>query len=202
MQLDKEDKMKIMLKLVVDGIIILVIGAMALGCNNKLLSEKGNGMDNFKSERPVNIQKGSLINFQLYKSYEVDMTEILTKEIPQFTWFEQVYDLNTWKNLGMFRDFTFPEFDFDDDDYQDKFLAVSFGREVVEMKVIQEAVSPSKSVEVAITFAEEYHNKTMFLYIMDKIYLRDGLGSEHYIMKGPEKVFFGKSVLELNKTTP
>ena len=135
------------------------------------------------------------VNFHLYRTYEIDTTEISTRD-SRFTRFEQVYDLDRWKKRGMFRRFTFPDFDFSADDYQDKYLAVSFGREVLEMEAIG---TYNNSIEVAITYAEEYHDNTMFLYIMDKVSLREDVGSEFYIMDGADKVFVGYDDLDIDQ---
>jgi hypothetical protein len=148
--------MKNMSKFIIGVIVILAVGAIALSVNNILPGEKVNDADN--------IHKGDLINFQLYKTYEVDTSGFYERfhivEGTPFTDFVQAYNLDRLRKIGNYREVysKLPAFDdVDPNDYQDKFLAVSFGRKVVEMEVIKEAVPPSKSVEAAITFSEEYH---------------------------------------------
>ena len=160
----------------------------------------GIGIEWIGDEQKIVISTGSNneiqshINFYLHKSYEVDTSEIRTNDKP-FTQFELVYNLNTWKQKGQFKNFAFPDFDFSTDDFQDKYLAISFGREVLEMEIIGEN---NNQKEVAITYAEEYRSNTMFLYIMDKISIRNDEGSKFYIMNGTEKVFVGNSELDFN----
>ena len=194
-------------------IITLVLSINLYGCASRRNDQALEFDDQKKTEEAeetmsttnnIGAEESSSINFYLYKSYEVDTSGFrrrfkVVEETP-FTMFMQVYNLNTWKNHGCFWDakFEFPEFDFQSDDYQDKYLVVSFGREVVEMNKIEETYYGY--IDAAITFAEEYHGDVMFLYIMDKIPLRNGLGSEFYIMNGTEKVFKGYSDMYLNET--
>jgi len=148
----------------------------------------------------ADLKIGDKISFELYNSYKIDTTEIRTNNTP-FTQFELVYDLKTWKRKAQFTNFTFPEFDFTADDYQDRYLAVSFNREVLEMEVIGVpfASDMMDGIEVAITYAEEYCDQTMFLYIMDRIPIYLDEGSKYYIMNGTEKIFVGHSESEFYK---
>lgn len=193
--------MKVLKKLIIGGIIALIVVGMVLIINN--ITTKDAAID------VANIPDGSQINFQLYKSYEVDTSglrkKFLVVEGTPFVYFVQVYRLDSWKEMGEFweTNFQFPEFDFDSDDFQDKHLVMSFGREVLEIeKIGSHSHGDSEEIEAAITFGEEYHDQTMYLYIMDKIHLYMGLGSEFYIMDGSEKIFQGYSIHDLNESYP
>ena len=194
-----------MKKNIIGGAVILLVVAIVLGsgymfCKNKENDDEGND----KSEEVAGVKVGDLINFQLYKSYEFDTSAFcerfnVVKGTP-FTYFDQVYNLDGLKRFGDFSKIysTLPNFDdVNPDDYRDKLLVVSIGRRVVEMEIIKEAVPKIKSAEAAITFAEEYQDSMMFVYIMDKIHLWMGWGSEFYIMNGTEKVFVGCDALNL-----
>jgi hypothetical protein len=164
----------------------------------EMLAESRHGHNYEKSGnmqiQDLTISMGDKIDFQLHNSYAIDTTIIRTNDKP-FTRFEQVYDLESWKRKARYRKLPFADFDLDDDDFQDKYLAVSFNREVLEMEAIGVNYN-TKSIEVAITYDEEYHANTMFLYIMDKVSLRDSEGSKFYQMKGKERVFVGHDEYE------
>jgi len=180
---------------------ILILSISLCSCTNQKMEE---AEENMTATDNIGIEESSLINFHLYKSYAVDTSGFRkyfkVVEGTPLTLFFQVYTLDIWKEHSDFceENFEFPEFDFEFDDYPDHYLAVSFGREVIEIKQIGE--TDYGDVETAITFAEEYHGDVMFLYIMDKIPLRLGMGSEFYLMNGSEKVFKGYSDIYLNET--
>ena len=86
--------------------------------------------------------------------------------------------------------------DFDFDDYPNNYLVVTFGRELLEMKKIG---FYSGQTEVAVTFAEKYHGDVMYFYIMDKVPLSFGSGSEFFVMDNSKKIYVGKSDLAINE---
>jgi hypothetical protein len=188
------------------GIVILVIVIMLLGSNNIFPNEKRNVTGNIDGKEMVDIQERDLINFQLYKSYEAD-TDGLRKrfkivEGAPFTWFVQICDLSAWEGmLNSFNEtkFEYKDFDFNFADYPNKYLAITFGRELLEIKKIG---FHSGQTEAAITFAEEYYGDVMYFYIMDEVPLSFGSGKEFYIMNGLEKVFQGYDDLDMNETVP
>jgi len=159
----------------------------------------------------------SNLNFQLYRSYKVNTSGIrqclYIPEKTQFTFFRQVSDLETWKSLREFQktNFVFPAFDFTSADYQDKYLLITFGREILSMryKYFAEPFEPNWLARADVTFAEEYHDEIMYLYFMDKIPLASpflsgmtGAGyhaNRFYIMIGSERVFWGSKLEEINE---
>jgi len=206
----------IMPKFIILGIII-VIGVIVLGCNNILSNEKSS-IDNIKKtettdikeEEAIDIQKGDLISFQLYKSYEVNTNGILERlnivEDSPFTFFIQI------KNFDNLSEYFIKEFYLEipkiEFNYQDKYMAITIGRELDEIKFngfLGEPYAPNKFAKVDITFAEEYHRQMMYVYIMDKIFLCDSLIGEEtsfYIINGIEKEFYGHSIFDLNERKP
>ena len=172
-----------------------------------IISESG---DDMQEEEKAHMHEGT-INFYLYNSYTVDTRGVAKSysvaEGTPFTYFAQVYDLETWRELTDFEEsgFEYPDFDFTSDDFRDKYLAVTFGRELLEMQY-EYCGEPWPSNYIAkadITFAEEYHDQTMFLYVMDKIPLLDNIlgnyGNAFYIMDGKEKVYMGCDTVALNE---
>jgi len=162
-------------------------------------------IDEYRYERMYNIAEGEIINLQLYGIFEVD-TIGLRKEVGvvegvPFTYFFQPHTLNSWKSHSNYgeRHFDFSELDFDETDFQDRFLAISFGREIAEIR--RAGSFYFGLLNVAVTFAEEYEGDVMFLYTMDKVEL-PFCGAEYiefYVMDGDERVFIGKSVISLNQ---
>ena len=185
-----------MKKILIACICMLAVIAVALATygliktrnNSKSVSEE---VDEQKII-PENDEQSPFVNFYLHDSYAVDTSVLFTEEnaYEQFTYFELVYSLETFQTgKSAYRNFTFPEFDFTDDDIKDKYLAVSFGREVLSIEKLDRCCDGQ--VEVAITYAEEYHDNTMFVYFMDKVSIFMDEGSEFYIMKGTDKEFVG-----------
>ena len=174
-----------MLKFIILGISILVISFITIGCN-----KTPNNMNDKEEEQWL--EAGDLIYFRLYEKYEVDTSGLreifrITEGTP-FVYFLQVHNLDALRSRGDFTrsNFGFPNFDFESNYYQDNYLAISFGREVIEIK--NRTVHYGR-VSAAITFAEEYHDDMMFLYIMDKVPLRLGMGDEYYFMEEGERVY-------------
>ena len=75
----------------------------------------------------------------------------------------------------------------------------------MEIRVVGMSQSPHRphEVEVAITFAEEYQDGVMFIYVMDRIrFPFAGVSSEFYIMEGSERVFMGSFIYDLMELHP
>ena len=154
-----------------------------------------------------NHDKGK-IDFHMLNSYKVDTRGICKKlriaEDSPFTCFLQI---TNFENLSEYFakefDFEIPEIDFN---YQDKYMAITFGRELKEMEYefLGYPYKPNTIAKADITFSEEYDDKTMYVYVMDKIFLKDSLldGNSFYIMNGTEKELRGHNITDLNERTP
>ena len=147
-------------------------------------------------EHRFGITVGDLIDFQFHSRYEVDTSGIRRSnrivDGTPYTDFVQVASLAAWAGmLNSFNDvkFEYEDFDFNFDDYPDKYLIVTFGRELVEMETFR--LRSSLVIDVSVTFGEEYHGDVMFFYVMDNIPIANGSASEFYIMNGEEKVYTG-----------
>ena len=193
-----------MMKFLIAVLIIIGLGTVAICCAINTYDEKEIASDNNYDERwhEVHPDVDGFIGFYTHRRYTVDTSSlreslgVLCKS--QFVFFMQVTRLDNIRSMGELaqRDFEFPDIDFELDDYREKYFAVSFGREVVEMEAI--GLHPHRGeMLAAITFAEEYNEDVMFLYIMDKISLRLRSGSEFYYLEGSERVFKGTSDLDL-----
>lgn len=166
--------------------------------------ETGSKVQEEEAPRPI---KGN-VNFRLLHSYIID-TERIEKyfalvEGTSLTYFSQVYDLESWKDFREFDHINFKDFDFDftSEDYKDEYLAVTIGRELVDIQYeyCGEPYPPYRIAKADITLGEKYHDHTMFLYVMDKITLLDTVigGHKFYIMNGNKKVYMGEKVGDLN----
>jgi len=157
-------------------------------------------------EKMYNISEGEVLNLQFYGVFEVDTSGLREQarivEGTPFTRFFQMHSLNSWKNDGNYgeRYFDFSELNFDENDFQDRFLAISFGREISEIR--RAGIFHHGALQVAVTFAEEYQGDAMFVYLMDEVPFRLQMGHEYYIMDGMERVFIGHSERALNEHIP
>ena len=196
----------------VGGAVILIIGALIFSGYHMLEAEKEPGIT---GEEIASIPDGSPIDFQLYDTYKVDASALRERlhvvEGTPFTYFIQIYSLDSWKQMSEFQDihFDFSQVDFGPDDFQDKYFVASFGREVVEIQKLRMAYDyldldedENTTIEAAVTFGEEYYDQTMFLYVMDRIHLLEGMANECYIMDGSEKVFKAYDILDFNEHIP
>ena len=162
-----------------------------------------------QKEETVRIQPKDSINFHLYNSYPVETNGMAKSfsiaEGTPFTFFLSIYDPNKWKGHDYFSDinFVFPDFDFTSSDFKDKSLAITLGREIVEMQYeyCGKPYPPNWIAKADITLAEEHHDQTMFLYVMDKIALLDPIigGNAFYFMNGKDKIYMGECVSDLNQ---
>ena len=145
------------------------------------------------------------ICFQLFKSYEVDTSGLRKRfkvvEGTPFVYFSQMYGYNSWEgilnSLNNIR-IEYNDFDFNFDDFPDNYFIVTFGRELIDIQRVGEI--HYGQTFVSVTFDEEYHGDTMFIYLMDKILFHVGSAHEYYIMNGEEKVFLGHGLSDLNDT--
>ena len=147
------------------------------------------------------------IEFNTYNKYKIDAAQFLLISndfaYPDFehtyTYFGQIYDFDAWKQTVPEFDKLFPEIRVSKEAYRNKYLALSFGREVLEMHIIGEWCDEK---EIAVVYGEKYYPDTMFLYVMDKVPGVMGMASEYYIMKGSERVFLGYSQFQVNGVEP
>jgi len=183
-------------------IIFAVIGVMVLA--NQILTFMAE-KENSNNKQPNNL------NFELYGSYTVNASGVrkyfnLLEDIPLIGFF-QIYDSEElYGEFAEVLDLELPDdFDFDFGNYQDKCLVITFGRKLVE---IQYEYRKGFDVPFAdITFTEEHHDQTMYLYIMDNIVLwnasfRGYDYNSFYVMNGSEKVYIGSFLQDFNKQSP
>jgi len=192
-------KIIVMLKVVLCGIALILIVSIS-GCTSK----ENPPLLVFCGEEIYGLSKGDSIDFQFHSRYEVDTSGLRERfgvvEGTQFTFIVQLGCVITWN--GMLNSLNnvrieYDDYDFNFDDYPDKFLIITFGRELHEIQFID--MYASVSILSDITFAEEYHGDVMFLYTMDAITLRMNKGGGYYIMSGEEKVFIGNNISDLNE---
>ena len=192
-----------MKKHMIIGVAILILVVIVLGVNNMFLNKKGRVTNTSEKTKGGCIKEGELINFQLYKSYEVDTSGLRKRfhvvEGTPFTWFVQLCNYSAWNGmLNSFdeRKLEYEDFEFEFANYPNNYLVVTFGRKLLEMKKIG---FYSGQTEVAVTFDEEYHGDVIYFYIMDKVSLSFGSGSEFYVMDSSEKIYLGKNDLAMNE---
>lgn len=99
--------------------------------------------------------------------------------------------------------FVLPDFGVDNNDYPDMYFAVTIGKEIIEMKYeyFGEPYPPNHIARGFITFAEVYHDNTLFFYVTDGIFLGPDadLGEYYfYTVKGEEKIFEGEYLGDVN----
>jgi len=94
---------------------------------------------------------------------------------------------------------------FNDADYQDKFIVITIGRELEEIRYRFLDIYPQAGgiARANVTFAEEYHEGILYIYAMDKIPLGNAIlgGSEvfsFFVMRGQGKILEGDSISTLN----
>lgn len=180
-------------KIVLIIIITVIILSIIIFIVNYILSSK---------------QSKKNINFYLLNSYEVDLAGMCKKlaivEDSPFTCFIQITNFeNLTEYFADEYNLKFPEINFD---YPDKYMAITFGRELKEMEYKLPAVR-HELYSADITFSEEYHKNTIYIYVMDKIFLIDsfneaGSGSSFYIMNDDKKDFLGHDITDYNERVP
>ena len=178
-------------------------------------------------ENPENVENNKIplsetgktdVSFELIESYSVDTSGIRKRfrivDGTLFTYFIQFSDLKQMKTrLPRDFDVELSDFKFDSTDYEDKFLAVTFGRKIVDFQYeypdLGDQAPPdyAKKAYMArayMTFSEEYQEQSMYLYVMDKIsfvYI-DSDVNELYVMNGSERIYLGESMLNINQRYP
>ncbi|MCL2049211.1 MAG: hypothetical protein FWG87_10855 [Defluviitaleaceae bacterium] len=158
-------------------------------------------IDIYRTERLFNktfgIYDGDLIDIRLYGKYEVDTSGIREANSivggTPFTYFFQARRANAW-NYG---DLHFIELDSELEEFQNKYFAVSFGREIEEIR--RTGKNYYFYFNVAVTFAEEYQGDVMFIYLMDELHFYLETACEYYIMNGSERVYVGTTSYDLNE---
>ena len=188
--------------IIIGGIVILVIGAIGLGVH----------FSNSKNNDVTNGQEG-MINLQLFGSYTVDASGVreyfsLLKDVPLIGFF-QIYDSDDLLELAEVIDLELPDgLDFIFDDHQDKYMLLTFGRQLVEIRYeYRESYYDYDVPFTEITFTEEHHDQTMYVYIMDNIMLwpADFPGWDYnsfYVMNGTERIYIGTCLQNFNKQSP
>jgi hypothetical protein len=195
------DKKKIIIIL---GVIIIIMAIMFL---------------NYVNKKPIKHEENNVIyaiNLELYGSYLVETKRAiefcnldLAEDAP-FTFFYQTF---SFKDLY---DFALERLDIDLSEYNNlslnahsnKYVAMTIGRKLESINYRQHEGYGKPFAE--ITFFEEYHDKTMFIYLMDNLTLFPSIlagGSptfgpynSFYIMKKEERVFYSNDIFDLNSS--
>ena len=185
-----------MQKLIIGGVIVIAILTMVFTMANPF------------SHKKINAEDG-IINLQLYESYTVNASGVreyftLLEDVPLIGFF-QIRNSEDLYELAETLDLELPD-GFDFDNYQDKYLAITFGRQLVEIQYeCRENYYGRDSIFAEITFTEEHYDQTMYFYITDKISLWPAdLGGYNtfYVMNGSEKVYIGDVLMNFNKQSP
>jgi hypothetical protein len=144
-----------------------------------------------------NLVEGEPIDLQLYDVYEVDTSGLRrgVDESRPFTfavqlshpthssWNRQI-NINTLNEVPI----EYDDFDFNFDNYPDNRFVVSFGREIVDIR-IRELHHEIGIRPVDITFAEECQGDKMFLYLMGNFSIHHPVeGGSIFIMEGTERI--------------
>jgi len=182
------------------GVVFIVV---LLGCNNVQI---GNGRENGMAYPALEFGEIVEINFQLLGSHLIDISgvrrsygmsaiPILGEETPQ-TFFFQLDDIDRLQeDLFVGFSLNLSDFELTLDGYEDKFFAVTIGRELLEMQVRYPYLSFP-----AITFAEHYEPNVLHFYAMDPMRLWPShLGrNSFYVMRGTERLYLGEDIFDIN----
>jgi hypothetical protein len=148
-----------------------------------------------------------VMNMKFIGIYTVDMTGIRewfeVKDGTPFTCFLQIKDSERneeyfAKQFGL----NLSCIDFEHIGYQDKYLVISFGRELVEIKYeyLGKPYAHKTIARADITFAEDYHDQQIYLYAVDKVLLTSSVvgGNAFYVIDGSDKRYWGDKIFDLN----
>ena len=187
------------------------IGGVMMGCGSATSHEfqPDELSANFEMFQP-----GELIDFQLYNRYTIDTRglreAIRVVEGTPYVLFRQltIINRNSWNTVfNPFGDIEvrveYDDFNFNFEDFTNNYFILTVGRELAEIRVVGMSRSPHRphEVDVAVTFAEEYQDGALFIYIMDRIpFSWAGMSSDFYFMEGSERVFIGPSIHQLMET--
>jgi|GEM_PF-3786736 len=175
------------------GVLIVIIAVVILTNANGYFARK---------------DESTVVNFEELGSYTVDTTGIrgrtLIAQGTPFTFFMQI------KNFDNLQAYFLKEFDLEIPEIKfnnpDKYMAISIGRKVYEMSYngfLGKPYTPNTFAKAEITFAEEYNEDTMYVYVMDKIIFTDSFVdsayTKFYIMNGEDKVFWGNTISDINE---
>ena len=155
-----------------------------------------NPQDNYSKEEDVIIDD-NVISLQFYESFHVDTSGIrkhynLSEDLP-FTYLDQSHNMERLQEFADAHDVVFPDFGITDIDFQGRYLIVTFGRELIDLRKIGDWWHGETFA--AFTFAEEYHEQTMFLYFSNELVYPPYMGEhEFYVMKGSERVYHGHTI--------
>jgi hypothetical protein len=163
------------------------------------------------SAQYIEFEESGYINFQLIGSYKVDSSGIRNFlrvsdiAMESFTWFEQFPSVENMHAFSNRINFGLPNFEFNVDDFADKYFVITIGRELVEIqyKFLGEPPwTPLTLVQSAITLSEQYNADILYLYATDPISMfpSDLAGGYNafFFIKGAERVYKGQCVFELN----
>jgi hypothetical protein len=149
------------------------------------------------------IRDGDLIDFQFYGRHEIDMSRLReysnVVDGTPFTDFSQIRCIEEWEANYPYgeRYVVFP--DIEPDVFQSGYVVISYGREIVEMR--RNGRIHFEEFPVSVTFSEEHYGDVMFVYLMDEVPFRLGVGRGYYIMEGSERVYIGHGG-NLNERNP
>jgi hypothetical protein len=161
-------------------------------------------------------EERKMINFQLHGSYAVDTSGIrkrmMVADGTPFTFFIQI------RNFDNLEEYFLKEYKLEipyiEFNYENSYMAVTFGREIEELAYsgyLGEPFTPNTfPKKVELTFAEEYTDQIMYVYEMDKLMINlislNGVHADDqckiFLMKEDEKVFWGNSTSDINKKAP
>lgn len=142
------------------------------------------------------------VNLRLYEKHLVDETNLKkklnVKKEKAFTAFIEIGNFHHIETLSK-------EFNMDlsvinyDDRMEKSYIMVSFGRKVEG--ILCHHMKDLGVYSTEVTFAEEYTDHMMYVYLMDRIPLWDPFleGHTYYIMKDKERVYVGNWIYDLNK---
>jgi hypothetical protein len=163
--------------------------------------------DEISAKQTYGVRNRGLIDFQLHERYEVDTSGyrrgLNVVDGTPFTHFFQVRNLAGWKFQIEELQQLYPNFPdltemvSETDDFQGRYLAISFGREIVEIR--RSGWLHYEEFPVAVTFSEEHHGDVMFLYLMDEMPFRLRTAHEFYIMNGSKRIFIEDGLSSLNQ---
>jgi len=150
------------------------------------------------------------INFQLLESHVVDTSGIRERfdilDWLDFTFFEQADTFADFVQRAYAEyNLDLSDITFNDDDYPDKYIVITIGRELSEIRYrfLGEQQQTTGVARANVTFLEENIEGVLYIYVMDRIPFGDAVvgGSAYYsffTMRERLKVLQGESIASLN----
>jgi hypothetical protein len=158
-----------------------------------------------------NFSESGTVDFRLLGSYTIDITA-LSKDLGMvsmpLTYFNQFRSVENMRHYLDDMNQDLPAFDFDEKEFLDRFVAITVGRELIEIKYefIGEPWTPKTMTRAEITLSEQFSANVMRVYAMDQIPIFPAdLSGEYnrlYVVQGDERVYKGSDLFELNGLFP